>query len=443
MRDEWPKKSLGELIEIKHGFAFKGEFFQEGVCKDVLLTPGNFAVGGGFKSEKFKFYGGPVPNEYVLRQDDLIVTMTDLSKNADTLGYPAIVPLSDKGFRFLHNQRLGKVIVKNNDFLDCGYLYYLMCSRTYRHEVLASATGTTVKHTAPERIKRFRFDLPPLGEQQRIGHILGSLDDKIELNRQMNETLEAMAQAIFKSWFVDFDPVRAKMEGREPFGLDADTAALFPSAFQDSPFGEIPEGWEVEQIGNLVEIVKGRSYKSSELTESDTALVTLKSILRGGGYRRDGLKSYTGKYKPEQIIIPGELVVSYTDVTQEAEVIGKPAIVQDTSEYKTLVASLDLGIIRPLQSSVSSRFLYYLFRSHDFQSHINGYTTGTTVLHLSKDGVPNYQFALPTNAVLRHFDSIVNPLFDRIESNENQSRTLSQLRDTLLPKLLSGEIRIV
>ena len=210
MRDEWPKKSLGELIEIKHGFAFKGEFFQEGVCKDVLLTPGNFAVGGGFKSEKFKFYGGPVPNEYVLRQDDLIVTMTDLSKNADTLGYPAIVPLSDKGFRFLHNQRLGKVIVKNNDFLDCGYLYYLMCSRTYRHEVLASATGTTVKHTAPERIKRFRFDLPPLGEQRQIANILGSLDDKIDLNRQMNETLEAMAQAIFKSWFVDFDPVRAK-----------------------------------------------------------------------------------------------------------------------------------------------------------------------------------------------------------------------------------------
>ena len=229
MRDEWPKKSLGELIEIKHGFAFKGEFFQEGVCKDVLLTPGNFTVGGGFKSEKFKFYGGPVPNEYVLRQGDLIVTMTDLSKNADTLGYPAIVPLSDKEFRFLHNQRLGKVIVKNNDFLDCGYLYYLMCSRTYRHEVLASATGTTVKHTAPERIKRFRFDLPPLGEQRRIANILGSLDDKIELNRQMNETLEAMARAIFKSWFVDFDPVRAKVEGREAVGMDADTAALFPA----------------------------------------------------------------------------------------------------------------------------------------------------------------------------------------------------------------------
>ena len=224
--------------------------------------------------------------------------------------------------------------------------------------------------------------------------------------------------------------------------MDSETAALFPSTFQDSTLGKIPKGWEVEQIGNIVEIVKGRSYKSSELTESDTALVTLKSIMRGGGYRQDGLKPYTGKYKPEQIITPGELVVSYTDLTQEAEVVGKPAIVRGDEKYQTLVASLDLGIIRPLESTVSLWFLYHLFRSRDFQSHIYGYATGTTVLHLSKDGIPNYQFALPTEAVRRLFDSIVKPLFAKIESNESQSRTLTQIRDKLLPKLLSGEIRV-
>ena len=369
-----------------------------------------------------------------IQEDDVLLNIT-----GDSVARCCVVPKWTLPARV--NQHVA--IIRTSDRLNSTFLQKYLSAPRVKAYVLGHDSGGTRKALTKAHIESFLVPLPPLPEQHRIANILGSLDDKIELNRQMNETLEAMAQAIFKSWFVDFDPVRAKMEGREPFGLDADTAALFPSAFQDSPFGEIPEGWEVEQIGNLVEIVKGRSYKSSELTESDTALVTLKSILRGGGYRRDGLKSYTGKYKPEQIIIPGELVVSYTDVTQEAEVIGKPAIVQDTSEYKTLVASLDLGIIRPLQSSVSSRFLYYLFRSHDFQSHINGYTTGTTVLHLSKDGVPNYQFALPTNAVLRHFDSIVNPLFDRIESNENQSRTLSQLRDTLLPKLLSGEIRIV
>ena len=231
MRNKWSRKLLGELIDIKHGFAFKGEFFDKGTSDDVLLTPGNFAVGGGFKADKFKFYNGHVPDEFVLGQGDLIITMTDLSKNADTLGYPAIIPLSNEGYRFLHNQRIGKVIVKNSETVGYRYLYYLMCTQSYRHEILASATGTTVKHTAPDRIKKFQFNLPPVREQRTIAYILGMLDDKIELNRQVNKTLEATARAIFKSWFIDFDPVKAKMEGNEPPFMDTETAALFPSAF--------------------------------------------------------------------------------------------------------------------------------------------------------------------------------------------------------------------
>ena len=170
--------------------------------------------------------------------------------------------------------------------------------------------------------------------------------------------------------------------------------------------------------------------------------VTLKSIMRGGGYRPDGLKPYTGKYNPEQVITPGELVVSYTDVTQEAEVVGKPAIVRGDENYRTLVASLDLGIIRPLKATVSIWFLYCLFRERRFQSHIYGYADGTTVLHLSKDGIPSYQFALPPEEIRSLFDSIAEPIFAKIESNENESRTLAQTRDTLLPKLLSGKIHI-
>ena len=376
--------------------------------------------------------------KYLLRKGDLLfarqsLVLSGAGKCSIFLG--ASEPITFEGH--LIRARL------NSTIADPVFYYYFFNSYAGRQIIESIVEQVAAAGIRGSDLAKLSVPYFPLQKQHCISQILEMLDDKIELNRQMNETLEAMARAIFKSWFVDFDPVRAKEEGREPVGMDADTAALFPAAFQDSPFGEIPEGWEVEQIGNLVEIVKGRSYKSSELTESDTALVTLKSILRGGGYRRDGLKSYTGKYKPEQIVTPGELVVSYTDVTQEAEVIGKPAIVQDTSEYKTLVASLDLGIIRSSRSTVSVRFLYFLFRSHDFQSHINGYTTGTTVLHLSKDGVPSYQFALPTDAILRPFDSIVNPLFARIESNENQSHILSQLRETLLPKLLSGAIRIV
>ena len=174
--------------------------------------------------------------------------MTDLSKQSDTLDYPALVPANAEGRRYLHNQRLGKILPKGDGEICTKYIYYVMCSTEYRHEVLASATGTTVKHTSPDRIKQYRLSLPPLTEQRAIAHVLGTLDDKIELNRRMNETLEEMARALFKSWFVDFEPVRAKMEGRwrrgESLpGLPAEHYDLFPARLVESELGEIPEGW--------------------------------------------------------------------------------------------------------------------------------------------------------------------------------------------------------
>ena len=333
-------------------------------------------------------------------------------------------------------------VTRAKEGVDQGFLYYCMASQSFVDFADSGSEGTRMPRVQWEWVSRHKIPLPPLPEQRRIAHILSTLDEKIELNRQMNEMLEAMARAIFKSWFVDFDPVKAKVEERKPSCMDTETAALFPSAFQESSLGKIPQGWEVEKIGNLVEIVKGRSYRSSELTESDVALVSIKSIMRGGGYRPDNLRPYTGKYNPEQVITPGELVIAYTDLTQEAEILGKPAIVREDENYQTLVPSLHLRIIRPLESTVSVWFLYCLFRERRFQSHIYGYANGTTVLGLSKDGVPRYQFALPPEKIRCLFDSIAKPLFAKIESNENESRTLTKIRGTLLPKLLSGEIRV-
>ena len=237
--DEWREVALGDLIEIKHGFAFKGAGIHDEPRGDILLTPGNFAIGGGFKADKFKYYDGHVPDEFVLNEGDLLVTMTDLSKQSDTLGYPALVPSSHHGHRYLHNQRLGKIIPKGEQELCRRYIYYVMCGAAYRQEVLASATGTTVKHTAPDRIKQFRFKLPTLPHQRVIADILGAVDDKIELNRRMNETLKEIARALFRSWFVDLDPVRAKMDGRWQRGeslpgLPAELYDLFPERMVSS-----------------------------------------------------------------------------------------------------------------------------------------------------------------------------------------------------------------
>ena len=343
----------------------------------------------------------------------------------------------------------------------------------------------TVKHTSPAKIKAFRSSFPPLPMQRKIAHVLATLDDKIELNRQMNQTLEAIAQAIFKSWFVDFDPVKAKQVAKA-LGRDSEraamaalsgklcvpknaadlsvedvakaeaeldqlgeeerkqleqTARLFPGGFVESELGLIPEGWEVAPLETYIEITKGRSYKSTELAESTTALVTLKSFQPGGGYREDGLKAFTGQYKPEQKVKPGELIVAFTDVTQAADVVGKPALVRSDPDYDTLVASLDVGIVRPT-SHLNLPYLYFTLMTPRFQSHAYGHCSGTTVLHLSKTALPSYQAIIPKSQLTKQFDFISQPTLNIMEELAQESRTLAALRDSLLPKLLSGEISL-
>src|SRR5262249_18854131 len=146
----WQEFKLGNLIDIKHGFAFKGEFFSDDPTGEILLTPGNFKIGGGFKDGKFKYYQAEYPKEYVLKEGNVIITMTDLSKNGDTLGYPAKVP-NAKGKRYLHNQRLGLVILKDKS-IDLDFLYWLMRDAKYQKFIVNSASGSTVKHTSPNRI---------------------------------------------------------------------------------------------------------------------------------------------------------------------------------------------------------------------------------------------------------------------------------------------------
>ena len=195
---EWTDVRLGDLVSIKHGYAFDGKFFRDEPPGDILLSPGNFAVGGGFQQGKRRYFRGPVPAEFILETGDLLVTMTDLSKSGDTLGYPALVPPGPSGMRYLHNQRLGKVEVRPDVQVEPRYLYYLLCDRPYRDEVLASATGSTVRHTAPSRIEAYRFRLPPLDEQRRVSGILGAFDDKIDVYRRLATSLESILQVQFR-----------------------------------------------------------------------------------------------------------------------------------------------------------------------------------------------------------------------------------------------------
>ena len=197
---DWKKVKLGDLIDIKHGYAFKGKFFQSEPNENILVTPGNFKIGGGWKDDKCKYYNGKIPENYILKPGDIIVTMTDLSKTADTLGYSAVIP-NNTNKRYLHNQRIGLVVFKTAN-IDKMFLNWLLRSPEYRSYIIASASGSTVYHTSPTRIKEFKFFLPPLPEQRAIASVLSSLDDKIDLLHRQNKTLEAMAETLFRKWFI-------------------------------------------------------------------------------------------------------------------------------------------------------------------------------------------------------------------------------------------------
>jgi len=433
---------LGELVDIKHGFAFKSENFSDEPSNDILLTPGNFAIGGGFKYEKLKYFSGDVSTEFILQAGDLLVTMTDLSKQSDTLGYPALVP-DTPGKRYLHNQRLGLIKIRSDAPLEKLYLYYLMCSREYRNEIIAGATGTTVKHTAPERIKAFAFLLPSQKEQHAIAHILGSIDDKIELNRQMNETLEAMARTIFKSWFVDFDPVRAKAEGRDP-DLPKEIADLFPGIFGDSGLGEIPRGWEVARVEEIAEKVAcgpfGSSIKVSTFVAKGVPVISGQH-LHGIRLLDEGNNFITPEHAEKlknANVFRGDVILTH------AGNIGQVAFIPETSKYNRYVLSQRQFYLRCNEEIVSPIFMAHYFKSSDGQHQLLANTSSTGVPSISRpvSYLKSIKFTLPPKTLIDRFNDFVQPLHVFAAKLEAESQILTFLRDTLLPKLISGELRI-
>ena len=258
----WKEASLSEVIDIKHGFAFKGKFITLQSNDKILITPGNFKVGGGFKSNKFKYYTGDFPEDYILKPNDVIVTMTDLSKEGDTLGYSAKVP--NDGKTYLRNQRIGLVQFKNLDF-DKEYIYWLLRTKHYQKNIVNSATGSTVRHTSPSRIQEYQFKSPALNEQKAIAKVLTIFDKKIQNLQAQNQTLEQTTQIIFKEWF-----------GKYQVGY------------------ELPEDWHILLIDDLVELIidyRGKTPKKlgKDWSEEGIPALSAKTIKKGKIVRRDAM----------------------------------------------------------------------------------------------------------------------------------------------------------
>jgi type I restriction enzyme, S subunit len=430
MSENWQPVALGDVLEVKHGFAFQSEFFRDEPPGDILVTPGNFAIGGGFKDDKLKYYIGPVPKDYVLAGGDLIVTMTDLSKEADTLGYSALVP-PPSGPRYLHNQRIGKILVRDEVKTDRRFLFYLLRTNEYRNEILASATGTTVKHTAPTRIEQFRFSLPSPDEQRAIARVLGTLDDKIESNQRMNRTLEDLAGALFRSWFVDFDPVIAKAARRQPAHLRPELAALFPAHFQDSELGEIPKGWRVAKLSAVASVNSRKlpqNYPHAEIEYLDISSVSEGIISGTTRVARSAAPS-----RAQRLVAHGDTIWSCVRPNRRSF-----ALIQDPPE--NMVVSTGFATLTP--TCESAAFIYTATTTDDFTDYLTAHAEGSAYPAVRPDTFENAPLVIPPPDVLKKFETIVVPWLAQVAHNIRESRTLAALRDTLLPKLLSGELRV-
>lgn len=332
-------------------------------------------------------------------------------------------PLSDRTILLSINGTIGNLALYNNEKCMLGksacyinvneendrkFLYYVFSNKDFQSFIVENATGTTIPNVPLKGLREYTFNIPTLSEQKSIAAVLSSLDDKIDLLHRQNTTLEKMAETLFRQWFVE----------------------------------EAKEEWEEIRLGSIVEVINGVSYKSDDLNSSKTAMVTLKSFDRNGGFRMDGFKEYTGKYKEQHILKEGDLVVAHTDITQEADVIGNPIMVIGNPKYDTMVYSMDLVKVVSKDQNYSNEFLYLLMKSNEFKEHCLGYSNGSTVLHLSKKAVPEYEMKLPPNNLINVFSKMVKPLVQKQFKNQTQIRTLTALRDTLLPKLMSGEVRV-
>lgn len=296
----------------------------------------------------------------------------------------------------------------------------------------ASASTMT---KAPLRAPRDR------GEQRAIAHILGALDDKIELNRRMSETLDEMARALFKSWFLDFDPARAKAAGRDP-RLPKQLADLFPVSFVGSEMGEIPEGWGLSPLSDCVEVDRGLSYKGAGLSESGMPMHNLNSVFEGGGYKHEGVKHYRGEYKPHHVARAGDLIVANTEQGHKRLLIGYAAIVPDCFGGATLF-SHHIYRVRPKRSTVfTPDWLCHLLNSGTMHDTVSGYANGTTVNMLPVDGLRSPTIVVPPPALIRAFDGIAAAARKRQDEMKDEAHTLAHLRDLLLPRLISGEMRL-
>ena len=313
------------------------------------------------------------------------------------------------------------------DFKELNGKYLFFAMHILRHTLRDFAVGSTVESLRLPILKNLDIPYPPLPEQSRIATILSWFDDLIEVKKRQNEILEKTAMAIFKSWFIDFEPFR---DGE--------------FVYSEELGKEIPKGWEVKKLGEVVRTFKGISYKSDEkyqeYIEGAYVFITLDNFMRGGGFKTEYSWIKSERIKPSHLVKESDLIIALTDMTQDAQVVGAPAIITLPEGFKVGVISLDCVKIDPITEHLKYYLYIYLKNTQEENS---TFANGVNVLHLIINNFLSGKLILiPPSPILQSFHSLVEPLFQKIILNQKQIMTLRKIRDTLLPLLVFGKLRV-
>ena len=429
MAGEGRRVTLGEVIDLLTGFPFKSAQFSN-APENIRLLRGDNVAQGRTRWEGVKRWPADDRSEfqnYELRLGDVVLAM-DRPWIEAGLKYAVI---TNADCPSLLVQRVARLRALPG--MDQRYLGYVIGSADFTNYVLGVQTGTAIPHISASQIKSYEFTLPPIQQQVATAELLSALDDKIELNRQMNETLTAMARAIFKSWFVDFDPIRARIEGRGT-ELAADAAALFPDGFDEEEVGQLPKGWTISSIGKEVDVVGGNtpsttnaSYWSGQFafaTPKDLSnlnaplLLSTERHLTEAGVNRVS----SGLLPPGTVLMSSRAPIGYVAISSIPVCVNQG--------FAAMICRRSIGPI------------YAYFWVQFSMEEIKGRASGSTFAEISKSTFREVKFIRPPDSLSKTFETLVAPLFDRISINLHSSRTLSQARDFLLPKLMSGEVCI-
>ena len=441
MAGEWREATLGELGEVDRG---RSRHRPRNAPK-LYGGPYPFVQTGDIKASQGRvtahtqtYSDAGLAQSRLWPAGTMVITIAANIAETAILTYPACFPDSVVGF------------VGDESKCDVRFIEYTF--RLLRNEIQHEnvGTGSVQDNINLQTLDRLRFKVPPLPEQRAIAHVLGTLDDKIELNRRMNETLEEMARALFKSWFVDFDPVRAKMEGRwrpgESLpGLPAHLYDLFPDHLVDSELGPIPEGWEVRRLGDcLTTLESGNRPKGgvSGIAEGIPS-VGAESIERVGAFDFSKTKYVSRKFYASMkrgVVQDGDVLI-YKDGGRPGELL--PAVTYASHNFPFDEFCINEHVFRVRASRFSQQLLYCYLTTQEAFWQMRELATGAAQPGLNRGAVESIPVKMPSDTrLLKACEEQIGSLLDRCNVNALKSHALSQTRDTLLPRLVSGEVRV-